>query len=343
MPIRDRRSTGQAVAWVRDMYRARQLDLDPPYQRRSVWNRSFQQFFVDTILKNYPAPPIFVNMEVQEDGTSIYHVVDGKQRLLSILEFLEDKFPVSTEKYSPPNLAGKFFSQLDPTVQRGFYGYFLPFEFFTEITDAEVIEVFERFNRNVQRLTPQELRHAKYDGEFISLMENLADEPFWQDVGMFGRADIRRMRDVEYVSVIFSLTMHGIEDGDNLEQYYAEYDEEIPDVGDHLQRYNVVKTMVTRLLDAVQRTRLKNRADFYSLWSALLESADNPDAIDYDQTRERLVEFAERVNAVPNLQTPADAGEDAAAYSQAVRAGTTKRPNRERRKQMLLRHIVLRR
>ena len=60
----ERRSTIQSIAWVRDMQRARQLDLDPPYQRRSVWNREYKQFFIDTILKNYPVPPMFVNVEV---------------------------------------------------------------------------------------------------------------------------------------------------------------------------------------------------------------------------------------------------------------------------------------
>lgn len=340
MPIRERPSTSQSIGWVRDMHRAGQLDLDPPYQRRSVWNRDFKQFFIDTILKNYPIPPIFVNMEVREDGTTIYHVVDGKQRLLSILEFLEDRFPVSTKRYSPPNLAGKYFSQLERSTQRSFYSYFLPFEFFTEITEAEVTEIFERFNRNVQRLNDQELRHAKYGGEFIARMENLADEPFWGDLGMFGKADIRRMRDVEYVSVIFSLTMHGIEDGDNLDQYYADYDDETPNVGEHLERYGAVKSMFVRLQDVIRQTRFGNRADFYSLWSALLEFANNPDAIDYSQTAEKLCEFAGKVDSVPKLKDPAEAGEDAAAYSQAVRAGTTKQPNRERRKQILLKYIV---
>ena len=340
MPMKERRSTTHPIGWVRDMDRAGQLDLNPPYQRRSVWNRDFKQFFIDTILRNYPIPPIFVDVEIQEDGTSIYHVVDGKQRLLSILEFLDDRFPVSTKRYSPPNLAGKYFSQIESSTRRSFYSYFLPFEYFTEITDEEVTEVFDRFNRNVQRLNAQELRHAKYGGAFITLMEQLADDLIWQDPRMFGKADIRRMRDVEYVSVIFSLTMHGIKDGDNLNQYYADYDEEVPDVDKHLGRYNAAQSMIARLDDVVRQTRLRNRADFYSLWSALLEFTDSLDAIDYDRTAEGLRDFADRVSQVPDLEDPADAGEDAAAYSQAVRAGTTKQPNRERRRQILLKYIV---
>ena len=122
MSIKDRRPTLQAVGWVRDMHRAKLLDLDPPYQRRSVWNKGFKQFFIDTVLRDFPCPPIFVNMEVTASGASLYHVIDGKQRLLAILDFLEDKFPISKEKYSLPNLAGKYFSQLDPETQKKIYG-----------------------------------------------------------------------------------------------------------------------------------------------------------------------------------------------------------------------------
>lgn len=135
------------------MYRAKLLDLDPPYQRNSVWNRSFKQFFIDTVLRNYPCPPIFINMEITESGATLYHVFDGKQRLLAILEFLDDRFPIAKEKYSFPNLAGNYFSQLDPDTQKRIYGYFLPFEFFTEV-DEELLDSKHSTVRESKSLSP---------------------------------------------------------------------------------------------------------------------------------------------------------------------------------------------
>lgn len=339
-PDTERRPTLQPVAWVKDMDRSGQLDLDPPYQRRSVWNRQYQQFFIDTILKNYPVPPIFVNIEVQSDGTTIYHVIDGKQRLLAILEFLKDLFPISKADYSPPELAGKYFSELEREKRQRIFSYFLPFEFFSDISQEKVTEIFDRFNRNVQRLNAQELRHARYSGAFITLMEQLADEPIWSKLRMFGKADVRRMRDVEYTSTIFSLTMHGLEDGDQLDEHYARYDDEIPNVGDHIDRYHSIAAIVGKFSELIQATRLSNRADFYSLWSALLEYADNPDKINYAASSDKLGEFATKVSEVPKLADPNEAGEDATTYSQVVRAGTTKLPNREKRKELLLKYIV---
>ncbi len=52
----------QDVSWFLDLNDKGQLNLDPPYQRRSVWTLKDKRFFIDTILNNYPAPPIFVSV-----------------------------------------------------------------------------------------------------------------------------------------------------------------------------------------------------------------------------------------------------------------------------------------
>jgi hypothetical protein len=100
--------------------------------------------------------------------------------------------------------------------------------------------------------------------------------------------------------------------------------------------------MVETLSSAVQNTRLNNRGDFYTLWSVLLDFTNNPETIDFERTAARLIEFAEKVDLVPRRDEATAAGEDAVAYSQAVRAGTTKQSNREERKQILLKYIVCR-
>ncbi len=49
--------TTQDITWFLDLKEKGQLDLDPPYQRRSVWSPRDKRFFIDTVLNNYPAPP----------------------------------------------------------------------------------------------------------------------------------------------------------------------------------------------------------------------------------------------------------------------------------------------
>ena len=83
-----RKSNFQTLAWLFDIYRRGLLDLDPPYQRRSVWNQPFRDFFVDSVLNNYPCPAIFLYEQITPEGVASYKVVDGKQRLITLFEFV---------------------------------------------------------------------------------------------------------------------------------------------------------------------------------------------------------------------------------------------------------------
>ena len=80
----DRRVTTQDISWFLDLFNQNQLNLDPAYQRRSVWNPKDRRFFLDTIFRGYPSPSIFLHKEIDESGRTIYAVVDGEQRLETI-------------------------------------------------------------------------------------------------------------------------------------------------------------------------------------------------------------------------------------------------------------------
>ena len=100
------RPTTQDVTWLLDLARNKQLDLNPPYQRRSVWTSKDKQFFLDTIFRDYPSPAIFLHKSISAEGQSMYHVVDGKQRLETILAFAANKLRISKE-FGDVRLDGK--------------------------------------------------------------------------------------------------------------------------------------------------------------------------------------------------------------------------------------------
>jgi hypothetical protein len=103
-----RKTNFQNLAFFFDLHSRDLLDLDPPYQRRSIWSQRFKDFFIDTILNNYPCPAIFLFEEISPSGTAKYHVVDGKQRLLTCFEFVGNQFPVY-EQSTIASLRGRFF------------------------------------------------------------------------------------------------------------------------------------------------------------------------------------------------------------------------------------------
>ena len=170
----ERRHTTQTVAWFWDLYKRGLLVLDPPYQRRSVWNRSYKEYFVDTVLLNYPAPAIFLFEDISDDGVGTYAVVDGKQRITTIAEFIEDSFPIG-EKASIDRYRGQHFSSLPSDAKKRFYSYQFSIEFLPSTDEGTLSNIFDRINRNVAKLTPQELRHAKYSGLFATSAERLSE------------------------------------------------------------------------------------------------------------------------------------------------------------------------
>lgn len=330
-----RDSNFQVLSWFTDHYRMGNLDLEPPYQRKSVWNTDYKVYFIDTILRNFPCPTIFLQVERSPSGISKYYVVDGKQRLLTILEFIRDEFPTSV-KYSDPNLADKYFSQLPDKVKIDFWGYKITVEYVTGASTSELNESFDRLNRNVLKLNKQELRHARHSGEFITYVTQLADDPFWHDMGMSTTSRIRRMLDVEYVSEIFLVVMHGIEDGrEHLDGYYAQYDDDIPDLDRNRRKYEVCKTLIANL--DIYKTRYRNLADHYSLWSAMSKLYDEHSdslQIDIERTRENLLQFA------PKVREDTD-DEQGKVYTLAVLQASNSIKSRQTREDILKGLIVV--
>src|SRR5208282_5372864 len=106
-----RRPSIYDISYLLDLHQNKQLDLSPPYQRRSVWTLKDRQFFLDTIFRNYPSPSIFLHKTIDDAGKSTYHVVDGKQRLETILNFVADKIRFSPN-YGDVQLDGKKWSDL---------------------------------------------------------------------------------------------------------------------------------------------------------------------------------------------------------------------------------------
>jgi hypothetical protein len=324
----ERRPSPQTIAWFADLYHGRQLDLDPPYQRLSVWNLEYRQYFIDTILRNYPSPQVFLDVEITTGGRTTYHVVDGKQRLSAILEYLEDKFNTS-RKHSGDAFGEKYYSELTLDSQNRFLRYIIPVEFLENADDAELQAAFDRLNRNVAKLNAQELRNARYSGAFISLMESLADDPFWKDIGLATTARIRRMLDIEYVSEIFILTMSGIQDGKSyLDKAYSDFDEEIPDIERHRRAYETCKMIILRLWPNLGTDRFSNFADFYSLWATVAKIGEAAQNLNIEATARSLTEFADSVRTAPNSA-------EAQAYLIAATQGSNKGANRQTRADIL--------
>jgi hypothetical protein len=77
---------------VLTMIESKQLTLMPDFQRRGRWDSKRQSRFIESIIMNVPIPPVFLG----EDEYGTYVVLDGRQRLTAISEYLKNTFPLES-------------------------------------------------------------------------------------------------------------------------------------------------------------------------------------------------------------------------------------------------------
>lgn len=286
----DRKHSPQDISWFLDIFDKGQLDLNPPYQRRSVWSRTDKQYFIDTVLSNLPAPPIFLHKSLDDEGRPTYHVVDGKQRLQTVIDFTRGKIRIADD-FPDANLRKKKWDQLDRDARARFWNYSLVVEMLPDVTDSSVKDIFERINRNSRRLMPQELRHAKYEGWFIQTAEAEAEKQEWKTLGVVTPARTKRMADVQFISELMTLTIKGAIEGfdqDTLDQTYADYEDlaEVPTfIEDNFRNeFESVKGYIIELttLKPELIEFFKIQSHFYTLWGYLtVEKARRLSASDF--------------------------------------------------------------
>lgn len=223
--INDRITTiidiNQLLSWER----VNELELKPVYQRNKVWTYNAHSYLIDSILRNYPIPPIFIRDKINfSEKKTIHEVLDGQQRIRTILDYCNDKFVV--KKSHNKEAAGKYFSDLSEIQQEQFLTYKIYVEKLFEKNDAIVFDIFARLNSNSVPLNPQELRNAKYVGEFkVAAYENaLLFRDIFKTYGIFSDKKFSRMEDVEYISVLMIELTKGYVDVNKtlIDNYYRE-------------------------------------------------------------------------------------------------------------------------
>ena len=343
-----RSPTTQDVSWFLDLFDKGQLDLDPPYQRRSVWSPRDRRYFIDTILNNYPAPPIFLHKTLDDNGRATYHVVDGKQRLQTIIMFRDNKVPIPSD-FSDVSLQNKRWRDLERASRERVWNYILIVEMLPDAQDAVIRNTFARINRNSRKLSQQEMRHARFDGWFISAVEAEAAKDDWKTVGLVTAARAKRMADVQFISELFALIIRKKINGfdqDDLDQIYADY-EEIEEDGlfvedDFKTQLEQCKTTVASMLATKPALRdyLKVQGHLYSLWGVLTLATEN--LSNHEVLAERYEQFMGQVTS--RLDNPLEAppgdgdryGRAVVDYVSNIRGANTEEPQRKNRHNALL-------
>lgn len=193
------------LSTLADLVSNKTIDTSPKYQRRFRWDQRRQSMLIESFLMNVPVPPIFLN----EDEYGKYSVIDGKQRLTAVADFLAGKLELSgLEIFAEIN--GKVFSDLPPKLQSVMRTRpTLRAIIILRQSDKDIkFEVFRRLNTGGVRLNPQEIRNSAFPGRFNDLILELSDNKhFHHLLGIKNKrksALYQEMRDVEFVLRFFT-------------------------------------------------------------------------------------------------------------------------------------------
>lgn len=270
------------------------LDLRPFYQRRSVWNPRVKSLLVDSLLRGYPLPLIFLHnrLDVRSSKT-VRQVVDGQQRLRTILAYIDidclddpddwDRFTVLRSHNR--DYAGLSFQQIDDETQTRILQTPLSVNVLpSDVDDVTVLTIFQRMNSTGLKLNDQEIRNATYFGEFKETAYELAYTQYqrWISWGLFSRQDIAQMKEVELTSDLMGLLLRGIaaRTKSTLNGLYKTYDSELPERPTLTKRFGESFDALDEVYGADRSRsglrRFRSTGWFYAVF-ALLTEADTVD------------------------------------------------------------------
>lgn len=188
-----------------ELVTSKQIDLSPEYQRRDRWREDRQSKLIESFLMNVPVPPIFLN----EDDYGKYSVIDGKQRLTAIHDFIRGRLRLKGLKVFT-ELNGSTIDELSPAL-RAIIGTRsnLRATIILRQSDKDVkFEVFRRLNTGGVKLNAQEIRNSTWPGPTNDLTHRLSEDPLYRRLLGIRRPATstlyKQMRDVELVLRYFT-------------------------------------------------------------------------------------------------------------------------------------------
>lgn len=301
-----------------DAHERDELNINPWYQRRSVWHRPQKAYLVNSILEQKPVPSLYVRHYLDIDKEkSVKEVVDGQQRIRSILEYVGNEFAARH-----PNHARRVkYSELSATERRDFLMTNLSVGYLIEADDSDVIEIFGRLNSVAKTLNAQEKRNAKFSGEAkqFCLKEAAKRVAFWRDLGIFSANDIARMAEVEFVSELAIGMTQGLFDGSAtiIDKFYQEREDDFPSREDLEKRFERVFSKLAGLPSRTIADTIFARVPlFFSLCLVL-------DSVQCDIQDSRLQAGLAFIDSIYNRDVPAaERGADEVEFIQACAAST---------------------
>jgi len=276
--------------------RNRQINLEPGFQRKSVWSYMDRRRLIQSILSNYPVPCVFLYQR-NHRGRIIYDVIDGKQRLETILmftgtgRFRRHRFDVKLDLGN--GLAWFDWPALcrDHAARHRFDTYKIQT---VEVTGdlSDIVDLFVRINSTGKRLTSGEKRHARfYNSPFLREADRLVGkfQKYLLHEKIVTQAQIDRMKGTELFAELLMSIHKGSPINKKTSLDRAIGNESINGNTLHRLSREFISTMnlLKGMFADLRQTRFHNTVEFYSLFMLVWEM-NREDLVLRDKKRNRV-------------------------------------------------------
>lgn len=282
-------ANNQKIIEVYNKLRSNQLTVNKSYQRKLVWKKSHKLEFIDTILKNYPFPEIYLAPGSLDQVKLILidEIVDGQQRLTTIRDYIEGK-----DVFALPRLPIKKFSELTLEERNLFLNYEISVRYLKNVDSVQVKEIFQRINKTDYSLNAVERLNAQWgESEFVCFAKQIVDAEFdldntvyvipeatrkvlseffhgkdEDDEGVFTENDKSRMLAYQYIMGLVATLDAGeyFNRNERLPAYIESYNDSFPNAQDILDRILLTVDFISSL-NVPRNSRWYKKANLFTL------------------------------------------------------------------------------
>lgn len=325
-----------------------QLLLSPKFQRRNVWTPTARSFLMDTIVRGKPIPKVFLRQKINvQTRQSIREVVDGQQRLRTILSFVKDGFTINPKHNS--KYGGRFFSQLsevDDIIQENILKFEISTDLLVNLPDSEILDIFSRLNSYSVTLNEQEKINANHFGPFKVLADEIAHSfnSFWISNKILKDSEVLRMADVTLAADLLISMIEGIKSKKEVPKFYATYETEFEaDTAVLAQRFtSVINDILNVFNEGLKDTEFRRIHIFYSLFTAIyhlrfgLLEIEKPMLDISPDSYARIASRLDSVNSIFVTDNKAILSVDQQQFLEDSQRATTDKAVRKRRTEYLI-------
>lgn len=164
------------VSALHDKFTRKKLILQPDYQRKFVMKAPVASRLIESMLLGIPLPVVYFAEE--EDGS--LSVIDGQQRLTSIISFIQGKFLYDDKPFKLSglnvltDLNKKTWNDLTDVQRETILDTSIRSIVIKKDSSDDIkFEIFERLNTGSTPLNEDEIRNTIYRGKYMDLLKEL--------------------------------------------------------------------------------------------------------------------------------------------------------------------------